>query len=63
MVWIYISLLIPWKDLLFTGTGETPSFGTLDTYLSRLSSALESSPHEHRTLLLKLQDLLAHLDR
>lgn len=49
--------------LLFTGTGETPSFGTLDTYLSRLSSALESSPHEHRGLLLKLQDLLAHLDR
>ncbi|XP_026784997.1 SWI/SNF-related matrix-associated actin-dependent regulator of chromatin subfamily E member 1-related isoform X1 [Pangasianodon hypophthalmus] len=44
------------------GTGETPSFGTLDTYLSRLSSALESSPHEHRALLLKLQELLAHLD-
>uniref|UniRef100_A0A4W4HJ76 HMG box domain-containing protein n=1 Tax=Electrophorus electricus TaxID=8005 RepID=A0A4W4HJ76_ELEEL len=45
------------------GTGETPSVGTLDSYLSRLSSALESSPHEHRALLLKLQDLLAHLDR
>ncbi|KAK2869146.1 hypothetical protein Q7C36_001017 [Tachysurus vachellii] len=44
------------------GTGETPSYGTLDTYLSRLSSALESSPHEHRTLLIKLQELLAHLD-
>ncbi|XP_017567560.1 SWI/SNF-related matrix-associated actin-dependent regulator of chromatin subfamily E member 1-related isoform X2 [Pygocentrus nattereri] len=44
------------------GTGETPSVGTLDSYLSRLSSALESSPHEHRALLLKLQELLAHLD-
>lgn len=45
------------------GTGETPSAGTLDAYLSRLSSVLESSPHEHRALLHKLQDLLAHLDR
>ncbi|XP_076880575.1 SWI/SNF-related matrix-associated actin-dependent regulator of chromatin subfamily E member 1-related isoform X2 [Brachyhypopomus gauderio] len=44
------------------GTGETPSVGSLDSYLSRLSNALESSPHEHRSLLLKLQDLLAHLD-
>uniref|UniRef100_A0A672S1B9 HMG box domain-containing protein n=1 Tax=Sinocyclocheilus grahami TaxID=75366 RepID=A0A672S1B9_SINGR len=45
------------------GTGETPSVGTLDSYLSRLSSALESRPHEHRALVLKLQELLAHLDR
>ncbi|XP_016382632.1 SWI/SNF-related matrix-associated actin-dependent regulator of chromatin subfamily E member 1-related-like [Sinocyclocheilus rhinocerous] len=44
------------------GTGETPSIGTLDSYLSRLSSALESRPHEHRALVLKLQELLAHLD-
>uniref|UniRef100_A0A8C1BWF3 High mobility group 20B n=1 Tax=Cyprinus carpio carpio TaxID=630221 RepID=A0A8C1BWF3_CYPCA len=44
------------------GTGETPSIGTLDSYLSHLSSALESRPHEHRALVLKLQELLAHLD-
>lgn len=44
------------------GTGETPSVGTLDSYLSRLSNTLESSPHEHRALLLKLQGLLGHLD-
>ncbi|XP_051549623.1 SWI/SNF-related matrix-associated actin-dependent regulator of chromatin subfamily E member 1-related isoform X1 [Myxocyprinus asiaticus] len=44
------------------GTGETPSIGTLDSYLSRLSSTLESRPHEHRALVLKLQELLAHLD-
>ncbi|KAI2650381.1 SWI/SNF-related matrix-associated actin-dependent regulator of chromatin subfamily E member 1-related [Labeo rohita] len=43
------------------GTGETPSIGTLDSYLSRLSGALESRPHEHRALVLKLQELLAHL--
>ncbi|XP_062868936.1 SWI/SNF-related matrix-associated actin-dependent regulator of chromatin subfamily E member 1-related [Trichomycterus rosablanca] len=58
------------KQTLFTslasvplpGTGETPLAGTLDSYLSRLSSSLESSPHEHRALLLKLQEVLAHLD-
>lgn len=51
------------RNFFFKGTGETPSIGTLDSYLSRLSSTLESRPHEHRTLVLKLQELLAHLDR
>lgn len=49
--------------VFYSGTGETPSIGTLDSYLSRLSSALESRPHEHRALVLKLQELLPHLDR
>lgn len=44
------------------GTAETPSVATLDSYLSRLSSALENSPVEHRALLLKLQDVVAHFD-
>ncbi|CAB1331451.1 unnamed protein product, partial [Coregonus sp. 'balchen'] len=45
------------------GTGETPSLGTLDSYLSRLSGTLESNPHEHRVLLAQLRDVLSHLDR
>uniref|UniRef100_A0A8C7QFV6 High mobility group 20B n=1 Tax=Oncorhynchus mykiss TaxID=8022 RepID=A0A8C7QFV6_ONCMY len=45
------------------GTGETPSLGTLDSYLSRLSGTLESNPHEHRALLAQLHDVLSHLDR
>ncbi|XP_063056277.1 SWI/SNF-related matrix-associated actin-dependent regulator of chromatin subfamily E member 1-related isoform X2 [Engraulis encrasicolus] len=44
------------------GTGETPSISTIDSYLSRLSNVLENSPNEHRALLVKLQDVLAHLD-
>ncbi|KAM9480068.1 SWI/SNF-related matrix-associated actin-dependent regulator of chromatin subfamily E member 1-related-like isoform 3-T3 [Salvelinus alpinus] len=44
------------------GTGETPSLGTLDSYLSRLSGTLESNPHEHRALLTQLRDVLSHLD-
>ncbi|XP_028856920.1 SWI/SNF-related matrix-associated actin-dependent regulator of chromatin subfamily E member 1-related isoform X2 [Denticeps clupeoides] len=44
------------------GTGETPSVNNLDSYLTRLSNALENCPNEHRALLIKLQDVLAHLD-
>ncbi|KAJ8374532.1 hypothetical protein SKAU_G00051120 [Synaphobranchus kaupii] len=45
------------------GTGETPSLGTLDSYLSRMGSVLETNPQEHRGLVIQLQDILAHLDR
>ncbi|XP_018583760.1 SWI/SNF-related matrix-associated actin-dependent regulator of chromatin subfamily E member 1-related isoform X2 [Scleropages formosus] len=44
------------------GTGETPSLGTLDSYLSRMSNLLESNPHEHRALLAQLKEVLSHLD-
>ncbi|XP_023699431.1 SWI/SNF-related matrix-associated actin-dependent regulator of chromatin subfamily E member 1-related isoform X1 [Paramormyrops kingsleyae] len=44
------------------GTGETPSLGTLDSYLSRMSSMLESSPNEHRALLAQLKEVLSHFD-
>lgn len=44
------------------GTGETPSISTIDSYLSRLSNVLENSPNEHRALLVKLQEVLAHFD-
>ncbi|KAG5851352.1 hypothetical protein ANANG_G00092340 [Anguilla anguilla] len=44
------------------GTGETPSLGTLDSYLTRMGSVLETNPQEHRSLVIQLQDILAHLD-
>ncbi|XP_010869953.1 SWI/SNF-related matrix-associated actin-dependent regulator of chromatin subfamily E member 1-related isoform X1 [Esox lucius] len=44
------------------GTGETPSLGTLDSYLSRLVGTLETNPHEHRALLAQLHHVLSHLD-
>ncbi|XP_077439534.1 SWI/SNF-related matrix-associated actin-dependent regulator of chromatin subfamily E member 1-related [Vanacampus margaritifer] len=44
------------------GTGETPSLANLDSYLSRLSCALEGNPHKHRALLTQLCDVLSHLD-
>lgn len=50
------------SSIALPGTGETPSLGNLDSYLSRLSGALESNPHEHRALLTQLRDVLAHLD-
>ncbi|KAM6962795.1 LOW QUALITY PROTEIN: SWI/SNF-related matrix-associated actin-dependent regulator of chromatin subfamily E member 1-related [Aplochiton taeniatus] len=50
------------SSVALPGTGETPSLGNLDSYLSRLSGALESNPNEHRALLTQLRDVLAHLD-
>ncbi|KAL1023013.1 hypothetical protein UPYG_G00035390 [Umbra pygmaea] len=50
------------SSVALPGTGETPSLGTLDSYLSRLSGTLESNPHEHRALLAQLRDVLSHLD-
>ncbi|XP_062308614.1 SWI/SNF-related matrix-associated actin-dependent regulator of chromatin subfamily E member 1-related isoform X2 [Osmerus eperlanus] len=50
------------SSIALPGTGETPSLGNLDSYLSRLSGALESSPHEHRALLSQLRDVLGHLE-
>ncbi|KAE8294312.1 SWI/SNF-related matrix-associated actin-dependent regulator of chromatin subfamily E member 1 [Larimichthys crocea] len=44
------------------GTGETPSLGNLDSYLSRLNGALEGNPHKHRALLTQLCEVLSHLD-
>lgn len=44
------------------GTGETPSLGNLDSYLSRLNGALESHPQKHRALLSQLREVLSHLD-
>ncbi|KAG8003599.1 Protein unc-13-like protein A [Nibea albiflora] len=45
------------------GTGETPSLGNLDSYLSRLNGVLEGNPHKHRALLTQLCEVLSHLDR
>ncbi|CAL8349124.1 unnamed protein product [Gadus morhua 'NCC'] len=50
------------SSVALPGTGETPSMGSLDSYLSRLSGVLESNPVKHRTLLNQVRDVLSHLD-
>lgn len=50
------------STIALPGTGETPSVGTLDSYLSRVGRLLESNPQEHRALVMQLQDILSHLD-
>ncbi|XP_074523739.1 SWI/SNF-related matrix-associated actin-dependent regulator of chromatin subfamily E member 1-related isoform X1 [Halichoeres trimaculatus] len=44
------------------GTGETASLGNLESYVSRLSGALEGNPHKHRALLTQLREVLSPLD-
>ncbi|KAG7257650.1 hypothetical protein CRUP_033319 [Coryphaenoides rupestris] len=56
------TLVTSLASVALPGTGETPSLGSLDSYLSRLSGVLESNPVKHRTLLNQVRDVLAHLD-
>ncbi|KAM4549346.1 SWI/SNF-related matrix-associated actin-dependent regulator of chromatin subfamily E member 1-related isoform 1-T2 [Odontesthes bonariensis] len=44
------------------GTGETASFGNLDSYLSRLSGVIEGNPHKHRALASQLYEVLSHIE-
>ncbi|XP_056133752.1 SWI/SNF-related matrix-associated actin-dependent regulator of chromatin subfamily E member 1-related isoform X2 [Lampris incognitus] len=50
------------SSVALPGTGETPSLGNLDSYLSRLSGVLESNPDKHRALFTQLREVLSHLD-
>ncbi|KAK6467302.1 SWI/SNF-related matrix-associated actin-dependent regulator of chromatin subfamily E member 1-related-like [Huso huso] len=45
------------------GSGETPTPGTLDSYMTRLISVIESSPLEYKRLVTKIKDIISHLDR
>lgn len=56
------TLISSLSSVALPGTGETPSLGNLDTYLSRLSVVLESNPQKHRAFLTQLREVLAHLD-
>ncbi|MGH0186813.1 UNVERIFIED_CONTAM: hypothetical protein FKN15_022609 [Acipenser sinensis] len=44
------------------GSGETPTPGTLDSYMTRLISVIESSPLEYKRLVTKIKDIISHLD-
>ncbi|XP_008336801.1 SWI/SNF-related matrix-associated actin-dependent regulator of chromatin subfamily E member 1-related [Cynoglossus semilaevis] len=44
------------------GTGETASLGNLDSYLGRLSGAIEGNPQKHRVLLTQLREVFSHID-
>lgn len=46
-----------------TGSGETPSLDTIDSYMKKLHSIIVSSPQEHENLINTVRDVVNRLDR
>lgn len=46
-----------------TGTGETPTLSTLDFYMAKLHSAIESNPVQHEPLVLRVKEILSRIAR
>lgn len=46
-----------------TGTGETPTLGTLDFYMAKLHSAIESNPVQHERLVVRVKEILSRIAR
>uniref|UniRef100_A0A8C9PGV9 SWI/SNF-related matrix-associated actin-dependent regulator of chromatin subfamily E member 1-related n=1 Tax=Spermophilus dauricus TaxID=99837 RepID=A0A8C9PGV9_SPEDA len=44
-----------------TGTGETPTLGTLDFYMARLHGAIERDPAQHERLIVRIKEILAQV--
>lgn len=49
--------------LLPTGTGETPTLSTLDFYMAKLHSAIESNPLQHEKLVVRIKEILSRIAR
>lgn len=49
--------------LSLTGTGETPTLSTLDFYMAKLHSAIESNPLQHEPLVLRVKEILSRIAR
>ncbi|KFW81255.1 SWI/SNF-related matrix-associated actin-dependent regulator of chromatin subfamily E member 1-related, partial [Manacus vitellinus] len=45
------------------GTGETPTLSTLDFYMAKLHSAIESNPLQHEPLVLRVKEILSRIAR
>ncbi|KAI6072190.1 HMG box domain-containing protein [Aix galericulata] len=46
-----------------TGTGETPTLSTLDFYMAKLHSAIESNPLQHEKLVVRIKEILSRIAR
>lgn len=53
--------LSSWASI--SGTGETPTLGTLDFYMAKLHSAIESNPLQHEKLVVRIKEILSRIAR
>ncbi|XP_072924253.1 SWI/SNF-related matrix-associated actin-dependent regulator of chromatin subfamily E member 1-related isoform X1 [Hemitrygon akajei] len=57
------ALTASFASIPIPGTGETPTEGTLDTYMAKLHNVIESSPLEYEKLVGRVQEIISQLDR
>uniref|UniRef100_A0A8D2QAR9 High mobility group 20B n=1 Tax=Zonotrichia albicollis TaxID=44394 RepID=A0A8D2QAR9_ZONAL len=53
------ALTASFASLPIPGTGETPTLSTLDFYMAKLHSAIESNPLQHEPLVLRVKEIFA----
>ncbi|CAM4626834.1 SWI/SNF-related matrix-associated actin-dependent regulator of chromatin subfamily E member 1-related [Lepidochelys kempii] len=55
------ALTASFASLPIPGTGETPTLGTLDFYMAKLHSAIESNPLQHEKLVVRIKEILSRI--
>ncbi|XP_077187910.1 SWI/SNF-related matrix-associated actin-dependent regulator of chromatin subfamily E member 1-related isoform X2 [Paroedura picta] len=55
------ALTASFASLPIPGTGETPTLGTLDFYMAKLHSAIESNPVQHERLVVRVKEILSRI--
>ncbi|GCC25287.1 hypothetical protein chiPu_0003696 [Chiloscyllium punctatum] len=56
------ALTTSFASIPIPGTGETPTEGTLDTYMAKLHNIIGSSPIEYEKLVGRVQEIISQLD-
>ncbi|KAJ7308359.1 hypothetical protein JRQ81_008898 [Phrynocephalus forsythii] len=55
------ALTASFASLPVPGTGETPTLSTLDFYMAKLHSAIESNPAQHERLVIRVKEILSRI--
>ncbi|XP_064898488.1 SWI/SNF-related matrix-associated actin-dependent regulator of chromatin subfamily E member 1-related isoform X2 [Columba livia] len=55
------ALTASFASLPIPGTGETPTLSTLDFYMAKLHSAIESNPLQHEKLVVRIKEILSRI--
>ncbi|XP_054837610.1 SWI/SNF-related matrix-associated actin-dependent regulator of chromatin subfamily E member 1-related isoform X1 [Eublepharis macularius] len=55
------ALTASFASLPIPGTGETPTLGSLDFYMAKLHSAIESNPLQHERLVVRVKEILSRI--
>ncbi|XP_010082063.1 PREDICTED: SWI/SNF-related matrix-associated actin-dependent regulator of chromatin subfamily E member 1-related, partial [Pterocles gutturalis] len=55
------ALTASFASLPLPGTGETPTLSTLDFYMAKLHSTIESNPLQHEKLVVRIKEILSRI--